>query len=328
MHQLLLPDQLAGRRPQRHDRVGVAIVAPALAAEEIRARRAGRDEHQIALRIDREDRPGIGGAGQRRLLGLPVSMGRIGRIARDRVPEPDAPAAAGIEGLHDAELQIDRPVVADRRPGDHQIARDRGRRRDRVLAGVGEADVHGEVDRAVVAEIRARPPGAAVERDQPAIQRTDEDPMRAGRIRCGAGIPPAAHAARGRLGVAAAAIDPGIMTPDLLARRRIERDHGVERGRQVEPALRQDRRRLERHLVLRREALARLAGAIGPGDLQLADIATVDLSKRSIAGAAGIAAIAAPAHRLASRQQPCAAHGGEDDVDVAARRPPGQAGRI
>ena len=160
MHQLLLPDQLAGRGPQRHDRVGVAIVALALAAEEIRARRAGRDEHQIALRIDREDRPGIGGAGQRRLLGLPVRMGRIGRIARDRVPEPDAPAAAGIEGLHDAELQIDRPVVADRRPGDHQIARDRGRRRDRVLAGVGEADVHGEVDRAVVAEIRARPPGA------------------------------------------------------------------------------------------------------------------------------------------------------------------------
>jgi len=116
-------------------------------------------------------------------------MGRIRRIARHRVPNPDAPAAAGIEGLHDAEFQIDRPVVADRRAGDHQIARDRWRRRDGVLAAAREADVPGEVDRAVVAKIRAGRPVLP----SSAISRPSSVPMK---MRCAQGASGAAPASR------------------------------------------------------------------------------------------------------------------------------------
>ena len=299
MDQLLVPEQLAGRGPERHHRVGVAVVAQALAAIEVRARRAGRDEHEIALGVDREDRPGIGGAGARRLRRLPAAVPGVVLGARDRVPGPAARAGPGIERAHRAELELDRPVVADRRAGDHQIARDRGRRGDRVLAGLGRPDVLAEVDRAAAAEVGAGLPGHAVEGDQPAVERADEDPKRARGRPVGGGIAPGADAARGRLGIAAAAVDPGVVAPELAPARRVEGDHLVGRGREVEPALDQDRRRLEGELVPGREALAELAGPIGPGDLELADVAPVDLGQRRIARAARIAAVDAPAgHRL------------------------------
>ncbi|WP_267116445.1 PQQ-binding-like beta-propeller repeat protein, partial [Xanthomonas sacchari] len=59
VHQLLRPHPAAALQVQRHQRVGVAVVAQALAAVVVGAGRAGRYVDQTQRRIHRQRRPGI-----------------------------------------------------------------------------------------------------------------------------------------------------------------------------------------------------------------------------------------------------------------------------
>src|SRR5690606_32340080 len=53
MNELAMPEQLAGFGAQSNQRVGVPVIADSLAAVEVRACRAGRNEHESATGIDR-----------------------------------------------------------------------------------------------------------------------------------------------------------------------------------------------------------------------------------------------------------------------------------
>ena len=63
VHDLEVPDDLAGGAAQRDHGVRVAVRADALAAVVVRARAAGRQEHEAALDVHGHHRPDVGGAG-------------------------------------------------------------------------------------------------------------------------------------------------------------------------------------------------------------------------------------------------------------------------
>src|SRR5439155_11915641 len=63
MNHLKVPNYPSGRSAQRNYRVCVFVVTFTLAAVEVRAWAASRNEDQAALGINRDDRPGVGGAG-------------------------------------------------------------------------------------------------------------------------------------------------------------------------------------------------------------------------------------------------------------------------
>src|SRR4029077_1274236 len=65
MNHLKVPNDFSRRSAQRDYRVCVFVVTFALAAVEVRARAASRNEDQTALGINRDDRPGVGRAGSR-----------------------------------------------------------------------------------------------------------------------------------------------------------------------------------------------------------------------------------------------------------------------
>ena len=108
---------------------------------------------------------------------------------RNRVPSPAQFAGAGVVGAHDAARHIHGAVVGDRRTGDHQIADDRGRGRDFVIAAKLRAvdDAASQIDLAVRSEIAARLAGLAVERDQARVDGALEDAKRQGPAAGGSG---------------------------------------------------------------------------------------------------------------------------------------------
>ena len=62
MHGLEVPDEFSGRGAQRHDGIGIAVVAEPRDAVVVDRRAAGGQEHQVALRIRGNDGPGVGAA--------------------------------------------------------------------------------------------------------------------------------------------------------------------------------------------------------------------------------------------------------------------------
>ena len=205
VHGLERPDKGAGRGAQRHHRVGVSVGAGSQAAEEVRARAAGRYEHQIARGVDVEDRPRVAGAG-------------VSHLSRQRAPAPALCARARVERPHDSAARVGVPVVADRRAGDHQVADDRRRRRDLVIGRSFTAGPGSETDGAAVAERRTWCARGRVEGEQSRVDRPREDAPRARRFERGAGVAPRRHPARRHLAVAAGAIDSGVEAPDLVRR--------------------------------------------------------------------------------------------------------------
>ena len=81
-------------------------------------------------------------------------------------------------------------------------------------------------------------------------------------------------------GVLARPVDVRIESPALHARLRVERDEYVRRGLEIEEAVRQHGCRLEREFVRTGETGSALSGAISPGQVQLRDIAAIDLRER------------------------------------------------
>ena len=259
VHRLERPHERAGGRPQGDQGVGVGIRARPETAEEVGARAAGGDEHEIAGRIDVEDGPGITGPGP-------------SRLAVERAPPPAFLPGAGVEGADHAATRIGVPVVADRRAGDHQRAGHRRRRRHLVVGWASRTGAGRKADFPALAEARARLAGGGIERDQPRVDGAGKDALRTGRLGRGIGVAPRRDPTRGHFAVAAGAVDSGVEAPDLGASRRIERDHAAEGGSEVEPSIEMNRRGLEGELAAVTSALAELAGAVGPGGLQPGDV--------------------------------------------------------
>ena len=92
-------------------------------------------------------------------------------------------------------------------------------------------------------------------------------------------------------------IDLRIETPFFLAGLRIEREHAIERRGHEHGPTGHDRRRLEFAFGKPVAAVGNVAGVKLPGDLELGDIALVDLGERRIAAAAGIAPVRGPLNR-------------------------------
>ena len=118
MDRLKVPHDFARRRAEGNDRIGVAVVASALAAEVIRARAARGHENQIALRIGGEDRPGVGRSGSVRHRSPPARPRRIGRITGHGVPAPAKRAGARVIRTHLAAGRVETAIVGDRGAGD------------------------------------------------------------------------------------------------------------------------------------------------------------------------------------------------------------------
>ncbi len=204
MDHLEAPHHQAGVGAEGDDRVRPPVVTLAGAAPVVGARAAGGDEDEAALRVDREGRPGIAGAG---------AWSRLARPG-NRVPGPAERAAAGVEAPHDAALHVDGAVVADRGADHDHVAAHRGGRRHLVVAEVAEVDAAGEIDLAAGAEAGARRAGVGVERDEAGVERAHEDPG-AARVRARRRVPPRRHPARGDLGVAVRAIEAASYSQSL-----------------------------------------------------------------------------------------------------------------
>ena len=182
-------------------------------------------------------------------------------------------------------------VVRDRGAHDHDVAHHRGWRRHLVLSRIlGRVEqVAGQVHRALRSEIGAHVAPGAVERDEPCVHGRDEDPPAA---RCARGarlVDPRRDAAVREVAVVAVQVHPRVVPPALRAARGVERDDGPERRRQVQRALHRERCRLEARAVLQQ-----VAGAIHPGEAQVADVGARDPSERRVAAAARVAAVGGP----------------------------------
>src|SRR6185437_3981485 len=139
------------------------------------------------------------------------------------------------------------------------------------------------------AEATARLPGGGIERDEPGIDRRDEDTPMA------------------RLAIAAARIAP-------------ERDAAVERRAQIHRAIGDDRRGFELAFRAETSLAGDIAGVVLPSDLQRRDVRLVDLGKRRIAHPAGVAAIEPPirdgsAGRRLRERRIARAQGGDEECE-------------
>src|SRR5439155_25680944 len=114
---------------------------------------------------------------------------------------------------------------------------------DLIVTAVLEAHAPGQI---YITKTVAQLPGRLVERDQPRVDRADENAPPARIVFATLRIHPCRNAARGDFGVVLRAVHFGIEYPALLAARRVERDDLIERSAQVQRALNEDWRRLKR----------------------------------------------------------------------------------
>src|SRR4029077_7927679 len=124
-----------------------------------------------------------------------------------------------------------------------------------------------------------------------------EHPPPAGAARGCCRALPDTHPPRARFGVVARAIDVRIEAPARLTGLRIECDHDVRAGLDVQQAEGEHRRCLEGEPAGARQARAQLAGAIGPGHRKVRDVAAVDLIETGVALTERVTAVVAPVAR-------------------------------
>ena len=120
--------------------------------------------------------------------------------------------------------------------------------------------------------------------------------MTAAVIRAGVGVQPRRHTAIGNFGVWLAAIDLGIVTPDLLARSRVERKNDSAARRQIKPAFDEYRIGLKRERL--GVPLPELSRAKSPDLLERVGIGRRDLGQAGILPAMQAAAVMIPPRQI------------------------------
>src|SRR6266571_5368031 len=289
MHDLEVPDDFAGGGSQRDYRIGVVVATFALAAVEVRARAAGGNEDETALRINRNDRPRVGCASLSRTVSRPgLSRGVVGSF-RYRVPTPRDFAGSCVVGPHDPSLELNAAIVADGRTDDYQVADDRRRRGNFIVASVDQSNVVRQINLSAFSEIIAQSASRRVESYETRIDRGDVNaPLSRPAIR------PARNSTTGDFRVTRHQIDFRVVAPALGSLLRIEGNHAIEGGAQVEYAVYDDRCGFECGVAHGPAFYASGSGPISPSDFQVLDVVAVDLRKRRVARASWIAPIGRP----------------------------------
>ena len=298
-----MPQRLAGSGVERDQRARVQIVALAFAAPEIRRRRADRGIDDAASFVGHHRRPHVRRAGAQRAVVLPGGVGGIGLVARNRVELPALRTGADIEREDRARRCVGSDVVHDRRADRDDVRDDHGRRNQLRFRRILIRPVLHHLYGATPAEIGTGPARPRVERDHARIIRAHEDPHGTGGAGLCAGITPHRHATAGVLvRQLLHERDLGVIYPLLAPRRRIERNHAIERRAEHEGAVDEDRRDLGRAVGdVVRPAPLHLAGGVAPRDFQVRDVATIDLPGGREPGTAGVAAVMRPACRVVRR---------------------------
>ncbi len=282
MHGLKRPHYLPRRSREGRDGVGVAVVAQPHRAVVVRRRAPGRNEHEVALGIAGQHRPGVGAAGVSAQLPAPGAIGRVAGLLRNRIPAPAERTGPGIVGPHLAAGRRGAAVVVDGRPRDDQAVHHQRRRSHgvRLLLEGRNPKPAPEIDHAAGAEPTAGFAGAAIQRPELRLRIGDEDPPPARRTFRGLVIEPGRHAPAGEVAVSHVPFNLGIEDPTLPPSRGIQRDHPPQRRSDVHNPVDHQRGGLERGQLFRGEAGLGLAGAVGPGDLEPADVVSGDLIRR------------------------------------------------
>ena len=263
-----------------------------MAAVVVARRQLDRQIHEAELFVhgDLSPRAGVAGVGRRVLLpGVASVLAEL----RNRVEDPQALARAHVEAADVALLVAAALGIAAgsvRGADDDDVFRDRRRR---VESDLARDEIHllvvvfFQIDDAALAERRDRRAGFRVQRDK-AIAWRDVENAFVARV-----VAPVREAAPRQLPrrVRAARALVLAVHPQHLAGGRVERDHGAPRSAgRVDDALHHQRRRLELELGPRTE----IVGLEPPGDLELAEVARVDLIERRVPRMRDVAAVAAP----------------------------------
>ena len=328
VHELEVPNPLAGLGVEADQRVREQVVAGTVAAVVVGDRRADGQVDVAQLGVGAHVRPHVGPA---RPLPRVVAPGLVAELAglRDGVEDPLHLAGADVVAAHVPRRRLlPARALGDGRADDDGVAGHEGGRADRVLAGVdGAAEAPRQVDPTVHAEVGGGLAGLRVDRDEPGPPPGVEQP---GVL----AVRPVREAPRQEAvhGGAAVEVEAGVVAPEGLAGRRIDgRDlpevggdveHAVDHqggdlvGVGAEPASFADDRVLGPQLLVDRRP--------GPGDPELVDVVGGDLVERCVLRVAGVAPVEAPLCRVGPglgerhRRRRHGAH--EQDPRQAARR--------
>ena len=298
LHGLEVPDPLAGAGVEADDGLREEVVAEAVSAVVVVARRPDREVDEPPFGVEGHGRPDVRVADSVPGAVLPGVVAELAGL-RDQVEGPDQLAGFGAERLHVAwRIALVDEAVPDAVPHDHQVLEDDRRGGLRVVEAVdGPEELRGEVDLAAVTEGGVGLAGDGVDRDEPPAAVQEDAPVAA------LGLPerdpavdePGAVRDLSPLG------DPRVVGPKHLAGVGVQRHHLVVGGAHVHHPVVDQRGVLEAagpHRVVGNgqpgPAERPLAGVPLPGQLQVRDVVPVDLGQRGVVHRAGIAAPGGP----------------------------------
>ncbi|MNI12444.1 hypothetical protein D3C73_656260 [compost metagenome] len=293
---LEVPAHLAGFHVDGDDgRAPLVVELGALTAEEVWRCVAGRQVHQTEFGVVGHGRPHV-----RRATGVSLTGRRtFAGVRITRIPRPHQFTAAHVVGTHHARWFAGGVVVGHAATDDHHVPCDQRGRGLLVVTGLHFAHVGGQVDGALVAELFAGLAGVGIDGDQAGIAGRQKQAFRTGgwlivRRHRGFGVAQATATlpvGRGALRVELPALGAGvgIQGEDFaVGGAGVDRVTDLQRGVLVFGA--------------GTGALRDIAGAEGPGDLQLVDVAFVDLVQRGKAVAGGGVAPVGPVFLLGTRR--------------------------
>ncbi len=308
MHGLEVPGALPGLDVDRDNGFGKQPVALAEAAVVIAVRRRRRQIDEPELVIPAHHRPHVGVAGVAMRAVLPGLDPELA-VARNHVEDPLQLAGPHIERLHVAGHPfLDRRPIRHRRTDNHRIAHDDRRRINRDVVALAVELVQHPSLRARQRGQQIRFPGFAerrdrfaalrIEREQVAVERAHQDALVV------AAVGPVRDTARQPshgVGLRALRVRFGVVEPQRLAARRIDRGDLAESGAHVHHAVHDEGRGLQ---AIGGVGLFRVVGdlldqiVIGrrprPRDFQIAEVVARDLGKRRVLLAPVGAAMAGP----------------------------------
>ena len=291
VHELEVPLARSGTQVDAHQGLAEEVVSRPVAPVEVVRRGLHREVDQPQLLVDRDLRPHARVA----VLGRGAVQPRVvAELARrgDRVKDPEALARAHVERPYVSLVVLvglGREALPERGADEHDVLRHHRGRLQADLAGHQIdvlIDLALQVHGAVLSEAGDGHAVLRVERDQAVAGRHVEDPL----LRA---VGPVGEAAPGELArrVGGAGSLVLAVRPEQLARDRIQGYGRAARSRRrVEDAVHHERRPLE--FVLRpRPQAVRLEP---PGNLEIVEVAGVDLVQRGVPAAPDVAGIGGP----------------------------------
>ena len=296
VHQLEVPLALAGLQIDADQGVAEQIVAGPMAAVEVRRRIFDGQVYEARFFVDGDLRPNARVAVDRPRFVFPRVVAELAGL-RNRVERPQELAGLHVERAHEplrVVVRGDRCALAHRRADDHDVLHDGGRRVHADLAGF-------QIDLLALAfdgaELQIEDAALAEGRHERAVFRAQLDELIARRdvnhAIVALAVGPERHAASGQLprrdGGALALAQA--VRPHHLARPSVERDDRSPRAAgRVENAFDRERRAFELVLGPR----AQVVGLEPPRDLELVEVARVDLVERRVARAVHVGRVVRP----------------------------------